>query len=109
MRGGLGLVREWRFIAEHGLLNASFDAFASRPYGLAGGEPGRGGRLSVIRDGEVTALPAKTIGCALQAGDIVRMETPGGGGYGDPASAIRPPCRRRLADGYCRPSSGGWR
>ena len=56
MRGGLGLVREWRFIAEHGLLNASFDAFVSRPYGLQGGEPGRGGRLSVIRDGEVTAF-----------------------------------------------------
>jgi N-methylhydantoinase B len=100
MRGGLGLVREWRFIAEHGLLNASFDAFASRPYGLAGGEPGQGGSLIVIRDGVETQLPAKTIGFALTAGDIVRMVTPGGGGHGDPR--LRDPAAHAadLADGY---------
>lgn len=100
MRGGLGLVREWRFIAEHGLLNASFDAFASQPYGLAGGEPGRGGRLSLIRDGQVTELPAKTIGCVLKAGDIVRMETPGGGGHGDPRERDPAAIAADRANGY---------
>ncbi len=100
MRGGLGLVREWRFIAGHGLLNASFDAFASRPYGLAGGEPGQGGSLIVIRDGVETQLAAKTIGFALTAGDIVRMVTPGGGGHGNPR--LRDPAAHAadLADGY---------
>lgn len=100
MRGGLGLVREWRFLAERGLLNASFDAFESRPYGLAGGEPGSAGRLSVTRDGVVTALPAKTIGHVLLAGDIVRMETPGGGGFGDPAQRDPAAIAADLADGY---------
>jgi N-methylhydantoinase B len=100
MRGGLGLIREWRFLAERGLLNASFDAFVSRPYGLAGGEAGKGGSLSVIRDGIETPLPAKTIGHELRAGDIVRMITPGGGGHGNPAE--RDPERRAAdrADGY---------
>lgn len=99
-RGGLGLVREWRFAAERGLLNASFDAFASRPYGLAGGEPGRGGSLSVTRDGITTQLAPKTIGHELRAGDIVRMETPGGGGHG-PASERDPAAiAADLADGY---------
>ena len=100
MRGGLGLVREWRFIAEHGLLNASFDAFESRPYGLAGGEPGRGGRLCVIRDGVVTELEAKTIGFPLRAGDIVRMETPGGGGHGPAAERDPAAIAADRADGY---------
>ncbi len=100
MRGGLGLVREWRFIAEHGLLNASFDAFASQPYGLGGGEPGRGGRLSVIRGADIIALKAKTIGFPLRSGDIVRMETPGGGGYGDPAMRDRAAILADRADGY---------
>lgn len=100
MRGGLGLVREWRFIAEHGLLNASFDAFVSRPYGLQGGEPGRGGRLSVIRAGEVMALAAKTIGFPLRSGDIVRMETPGGGGHGEPALRDPAAIAADRADGY---------
>lgn len=100
MRGGLGLVREWRFMAEHGLLNASFDAFLSRPYGLSGGEPGRGGRLSVIRGAEVTELKAKTIGFPLRSGDIVRMETPGGGGHGDPAARDPAAILADRADGY---------
>ncbi len=63
--------------------------FVSRPYGLAGGEPGRAGRLSVVREGETLALPAKTLGYRLAAGDIVRMETPGAAGSARRPSAIR--------------------
>ena len=99
-RGGLGLVREWIFTAESGLLNASFDAFASRPYGLAGGEPGLGGRLVVVRDGVETDLPAKTIGHRLQAGDVVRLETPGGGGWGDSARRDPAAVAADRAEGY---------
>jgi N-methylhydantoinase B len=99
-RGGLGLVREWRFTAERGLLNASFDGFVSRPYGLAGGEPGRAGRLCMIRDGVETELPAKTIGHELRAGDIIRMETPGGGGFGPPGERSREALAGDIADGF---------
>lgn len=87
MRGGLGLERSFEFLAERGLFNGSFDAFASRPYGLAGGQSGQGGSLSVTRGGTAVALPAKTIGHELRAGDVLSMITPGGGGYG-------PPCER---------------
>jgi N-methylhydantoinase B len=103
MRGGLGLVREWEFLAEQGLLNASFDGFVSRPYGLAGGEPGRAGRLSVVREGETLALPAKTLGYRLAAGDIVRLETPGGGGFGPPAERDPAATARDVADGLVTP------
>lgn len=98
-RGGLGLVREWQLLAPHGLLNASFDAFVSRPYGLAGGEPGQPGRLSVKRDGATANLPAKTLGYPLQAGDIVRMETPGGGGFGPATERDPGAIARDIADG----------
>lgn len=100
MRGGLGIVREWEFLAERGLLNTAFDVFETRPYGLAGGGEGRGGTLSVTRGGATVQLSAKTIGHPLQAGDIVRMETPGGGGHGDPA--LRDPVAAAAdeADGY---------
>jgi N-methylhydantoinase B len=98
-RGGLGLVREWRFTGVQGLLNAAFDAFESRPQGLAGGEPGRGGRLSVARGGVVTELAAKTIGHALRHGDVVRMETPGGGGHGPPGERAAAAAAEDEADG----------
>jgi len=100
MRGGLGIVREWEFLAESGLLNSAFDAFQSLPYGLEGGEPGRGGSLSVTRDGVTTPLAAKTIGHVLRPGDIVRMETPGGGGHGDPELRDATAIAEDQADGY---------
>jgi len=46
------------------------------------------------------ALEAKTIGHALQPGDIVQMETPGGGGDGDPASRALAAAEQDKADGY---------
>ena len=99
-RGGLGLVRSWRFEAERGLFNASFDAFTSRPYGLDGGLPGRGGRLTVTRNGIARDLPPKVIGFELRRGDVVRMETPGGGGHGDPRGRDPAALAADLADGY---------
>jgi 5-oxoprolinase (ATP-hydrolysing) len=52
------------------------------PFGLAGGCPAQAGRNSVDRaDGS-----REELGCSLQlamaAGDLLRIETPGGGGYG---------------------------
>jgi N-methylhydantoinase B len=75
-RGGDGLLREFEFLedAEISLLT---ERRRHRPWGLAGGEPGQPGvnRLN----GEV--LPGK---CHrhLQAGDVLCIETPGGGGWG---------------------------
>jgi len=51
------------------------------PYGLAGGQPGKRGRNLLVRDGRVSELPGK-ITRTVKAGDVLRLETPGGGGYG---------------------------
>ncbi|MBD2110164.1 hydantoinase B/oxoprolinase family protein [Nodosilinea sp. FACHB-13] len=53
------------------------------PFGLAGGQPGDVGENQVIRaDGQVEALPGQAT-IALDAGDCIRIATPGGGGYGN--------------------------
>ena len=55
------------------------------PYGAAGGQPGQPGRNRLQRSGETTFTdlpPAGTI--AVQPGDRLRLETPGGGGWGPP-------------------------
>jgi N-methylhydantoinase B len=56
------------------------------PWGLGGGEPGGVGRI-VLNPGTTRerALPSKVWGHVLAPGDVVSVETPGGGGYG-PAS-----------------------
>ena len=80
-RGGEGLVRAIRFLAQ-----ATATVTAERrhhgPYGLAGGEAGAPGRNVLVRDNRPTDLPGKTT-LALQPGDVLRLETPGGGGWGD--------------------------
>jgi N-methylhydantoinase B len=84
-RGGLGLVREWRLDAPAGVLATSFERFRHPPYGLAGGKPGSLSCTTVTRaDGSSVSLPSKVSGFALHAGDIVTIETSGGGGFGDP-------------------------
>jgi N-methylhydantoinase B len=84
-RGGLGLAREWRLDADWGVLSGNFDRFRYPPYGLNGGEPGAPGRFMLTRDGAVTQLPSKISGIQLRRGDCVRLDTSGGGGWGDPA------------------------
>jgi N-methylhydantoinase B len=79
MRGGDGVVRELEALRE-----MDFSLIAERrrhaPRGAAGGRPGARGRD--LLDGE--PLPGKTTG-RLRAGQRLRVETPGGGGFGAPA------------------------
>jgi N-methylhydantoinase B len=75
-RGGDGLVRSIR-VLEPAMLSLLTDRRRHSPQGLAGGKPGRCGRNLV--NGE--ELPAKA-SRELAAGDLVTIETPGGGGWG---------------------------
>lgn len=79
-RGGDGLRRDLllRAPATASLL---CERRQSQPYGLAGGEPGAPGRNVLIRAGGEQPLPAKGE-AALQAGDVLSIRTPGGGGWG---------------------------
>jgi 5-oxoprolinase (ATP-hydrolysing) len=79
--GGEGLVRE--LVATRPLEVALLAERRRRaPYGLAGGGPGGVGRDVVVRaDGRVEPLERVA---HLDVGDAVRVETPGGGGYGTP-------------------------
>jgi N-methylhydantoinase B len=77
-RGGDGVIREVEALEEmtYSLIT---ERRRHRPKGAAGGEPGEPGRNLV--NGE--EVPAKAAG-TLRAGDRLRIETPGGGGHGEP-------------------------
>ncbi len=79
-RGGDGIVREFEFLVPCQATILS-DRRSRGAYGLQGGEPGQPGRNELIRGSRKIALSAKT-SVALLAGDILRVETPGGGGHG---------------------------
>ena len=86
-RGGLGMRREVRLTGDEAVLSVVSEKNVIPPYGIDGGTNGAGNRFTVIRDGEVlepSPVPGKISGFQLRTGDIVREESSGGGGYGDP-------------------------
>jgi N-methylhydantoinase B/oxoprolinase/acetone carboxylase alpha subunit len=78
--GGEGIVREYETLTQASVTILS-DRRRRPPYGAEGGEPGGLGRNTLIRDGREERLPGK-IEMQLRPGDRVRIESPGGGGYG---------------------------
>ena len=82
-RGGDGLVRELEARAPLTVSLLS-ERRTRAPFGLAGGAPGTPGRHRVCRvTGETEEVPGKAR-LRLGVGDVLRIETPGGGGYGPP-------------------------
>ncbi|MDY9924700.1 hydantoinase B/oxoprolinase family protein [Methanosarcina sp.] len=81
-RGGNGTIRKVRFLTEmDAALLSSHRKFP--PFGLKGGTPGKCGKnMLVRRDGGVIDLGGKAE-VRVQKGDLLVIETPGGGGYGE--------------------------
>ncbi len=81
-RGGDGIVRSFRLLttAEVTMLSERRE---SLPYGLRGGSAGESGKNTMIRSNQQISLSSK-FSLVAQKGDLFQIETPGGGGYGQP-------------------------
>ena len=79
-QGGNGIVREIELLTDAQVTILS-DRRKTRPYGLNGGEPGAAGRTVLITDNGARVLASKD-STRANAGDRVRIESPGGGGWG---------------------------
>jgi len=82
-RGGAPFRRDYRFLAEEGILQVRSDRRDFRPYGLYGGGPGRPSMNYLNPDGENRPLPSK-LTMTIRRGDVFRHEVAGAGGWGDP-------------------------
>jgi N-methylhydantoinase B len=81
-RGGDGLVRELEFLADARVTILS-DRRKTGPYGLAGGQPGQPGENRLIPgDGSPERIQSGKTSFDVQPGDVLRISTPGGGGWG---------------------------
>lgn len=81
-RGGDGIVREFEFLKPL-VLSLLTSRRTKPPYGVDGGQPGQSGRNVLIHHGESIELPP-TVSLNVEPGDRLRIETPGGGGWGSP-------------------------
>jgi N-methylhydantoinase B len=102
-RGGCGIRRDVRILGNGATLSVLTDHAIIPPFGVAGGYSGAANRFVVVRDGEIiepSPVPGKVGGFPLLKGDIVRMESSGGGGYGDPLKREPDRVRRDVHLGY---------
>jgi N-methylhydantoinase B/oxoprolinase/acetone carboxylase alpha subunit len=107
-RGGLGTVREIRLLADHHLSGLG-DRHRIPPWGIHGAGNGETNRWSLGRDGKTIELatayqlksPSKFYNIPLRKGDLLIIETGGGGGYGEPAERDTAAAQRDQDLGYC--------
>lgn len=83
-RGGIGIVRETRFLTD-GYVSSEADRHFDPPKGVYGGSNGVTAAMTRNPGAEdEEALPALLTGVEFKNGDLLRIETPSSGGYGDP-------------------------
>ncbi|MCC7273849.1 MAG: hydantoinase B/oxoprolinase family protein [Alphaproteobacteria bacterium] len=100
-RGGCGVVREYEMLAEEAMLAVRIDSVLNPPWGLAGGRNGGSGR-AVVNPGTPgeRLLPPLSDGTMLKRGDVLRIETGGGGGWGHPFDRPAPLVRDDVLGGF---------
>src|SRR5262249_6631869 len=99
-RGGLGLRREYLNLAD-----ARFSIRSMKhvipPHGCAGGLNGRAGDIVINPDGaSARRLPTRYADYPLREGDVFRLDTPGGGGFGDPLERAPETVLADVREGY---------
>jgi N-methylhydantoinase B/oxoprolinase/acetone carboxylase alpha subunit len=82
-RGGDGIERDLEML-EDVTVSLITERRVSQPWGLAGGGPGASGENWLLRGGDESRAEPLPDKCTLRlsAGDVLRMLTPGGGGWG---------------------------
>lgn len=100
-RGGLGIAREYEALFDGILYTGLGDRQRFAPWGLEGGREGLGGAYYLERtDGSNERLPSKCTDIPLKKGDVVSVQTPGSGGYGDPLTRDPAAILNDVAEGW---------
>jgi N-methylhydantoinase B len=100
-RGGRGLVRDYRITADEAWFTGTFGRHKYLPWGMAGGEEGSKNLTQFLfADGRAPEIHGKTAQLHLKKGDVARLITGSGGGYGDPMARSVEQVQGDVKNGY---------
>ena len=101
-RGGFGLVRDYRILAEEAAVTTTFGRHRRPPWGVAGGSDGSVNGVQIFRgaSGRAELWAGKLARLPLARGDLVRLVTGTGGGYGLPSDREPERVRQDVLDGF---------
>ncbi len=98
-RGGFGLIREYRILSDRGLVFSGCSGWKRRPWGASGGRDGSNNFFEVLGSGG-RLCHGRISNAEVRRGDLVRVVTGCGGGFGDPLEREPELVLRDWRDGY---------
>jgi N-methylhydantoinase B len=102
-RGGRGLVRDYRITSEWAGVTATFGRHKFLPWGMNGGQDGSRNYVEFIHDDGRREILGKCARYMLKRGEVARLHTATGGGYGPPSARPREKVLQDLKEGYITP------
>ncbi len=102
-RGGRGLVRDYRITAEEAFITGTFGRFKYWPWGMKDGQSGSPNYMEMIHEDGTSKVFGKTAQYRLRRGEVARMVTGTGGGYGDPSRRPEEEIVSDVRNGYITP------
>lgn len=99
-RGGFGVIRDYEILGDGASAYCSFGRTDTPPWGIEGGKSGSINLLQLKESGGKVRNFGREPHIELKRGDLVRIITGGGGGWGDPRAREREQVRRDVEDGY---------
>jgi N-methylhydantoinase B len=106
-RGGMGVIRDYRVLGDDIVVSLSSERQHVEADGMAGGQSGARGRF-IFNPGrpDERVLPSAAADVRLPRDSVLRVCTPGGGGFGDPAARSAPARERDQREDRLRKSGG---
>jgi N-methylhydantoinase B len=104
-RGGLGVRRQWRILADESIVNLRMDRFKFSSPGIFAAKPARASK-AVLNPGSAAERPltSKVAGLRLRQGDLLSVEFAGGGGWGRPYERDPERVHRDVVRNYVSPA-----
>ncbi len=102
-RGGKGIVLEYRVRSDNTHLTCSYSRFKHPPWALDGGEDGSPNYIEIVRSNGEREVHAVVTALRLDEGDVIRVVTGNGGGWGDPRLRPAEAVADDLLNGYVTP------
>lgn len=100
-RGGRGLVRDYRIVADEGWVTGTYGRYKFLPWGMNGGQDGsKNYMVMLLQDGRKPMECGKVARFHLKKGDVARLITGTGGGYGDPKRRPVDKVQEDVRNGY---------
>lgn len=105
-RGGLGVRRQWRILADEVVVNLRTDRFKFSSPGIFDAKPALPSGASLVSsDMAAKPLTSKAAGLRLKKDDVLTLQFAGGGGWGDPRERPAERVQRDVACGYVSPQA----